>query len=170
MLNPGDYAIVSGYGVCRISSVGHPSLPAADPARNYYTLDSVHDNGTVHIPCDTSEEQMRPVISKEKALSLLSGIPSMKIKRNRDKTRLIRYNNAINDGRPEALLPVIMEIYQGNIEEIKKGKPIRNYTEATIFRKAEEMLNEELSIAMGCRPDDVTGIIRNVVETARKAE
>ena len=44
MLNPGDYAIVSGYGVCRISSVGHPSLPAADPARNYYTLDSVHDN------------------------------------------------------------------------------------------------------------------------------
>ena len=26
MYNPGDYAVVSRYGVCRIVSVGHPSL------------------------------------------------------------------------------------------------------------------------------------------------
>ena len=170
MLNPGDYAIVSGYGVCRISSVGHPSLPAADPARNYYTLDSVLDNGTVHIPCDTSEEQMRPVISKEKAFSLLSGIPSMKIKRNRDKTRLIRYNNAINDGRPEALLPVIMEIYQLHSSSISKGKPICNVTEASMLREAERLFNSEIGQALGCEASAVPDFIKSTLKNCHRAE
>ncbi len=168
MYNPGDCAVVSGYGVCRIDSVGHPSLSLADQNVDYYTLIPLNENCRIHIPCTAAENRIRPVIMKDKALTLLSGIPSMRVDTKKDKLRMVRYQNAINDGRPEALLPMIMEIYRSNIGRISKGKGFGNYTESEFFRKAEGMFNDEISMAIGCEPEEVNGIIRDMVETAGK--
>ena len=60
MFNPGDYVVVSGYGVCRVDSVGQLSLSCADRGRDYYTLNPVNDECTIHIPCDSDAGHMRP--------------------------------------------------------------------------------------------------------------
>ncbi len=71
MYNPGDYVVVPGYGVCRIDSVGHPSLSPADVNVDYYTLSPLNEKCRIHIPCSASDGRMRPVIMKDKALALL---------------------------------------------------------------------------------------------------
>ena len=168
MYNPGDYVVVSGYGVCRVDSVGHPSISIADQNVDYYTLIPLNEKCRIYIPCAASDSRIRPIIIKDKALALLSGIPSIRVNTKKDKLRMVRYQNAINDGRPEALLPMMMEIYRSNLERLSKGKGFGNYTESAFFRKAEGMFNEEISMAIGCKPDEVNGIIKDMVETAGK--
>ena len=168
MYNPGDYAVVSRYGVCRVDSVGHPSLSCADPSIDYYTLSPVNEACMIYIPCNISEERIRPVITKEQALSLIKSIPSIKIRKGKDKQRLVRYKEAMASGRPDALLPVIMEIWQMNEDTIRKGKPISKITEAAIFREAEAMFNSEMGQALGCSASVVPEVIHEMVITAER--
>ena len=168
MYNPGDYAVVSRYGVCRVDSVGHPSLSCANPSIDYYTLSPVNEDCVIYIPCNISNERIRPVITREQALSLIMSIPSIKIRRGKDKQRLVRYKEAMASGSPDVLLPVIMEIWQMNEDTIRKGKPISKITEATIFKEAETMFNSEMGQALGCSASDVPGIIHEMVTTAER--
>ena len=168
MYNPGDYAVVSRYGVCRIVSVGHPSLSCADPSVDYYTLRPLREDCVIHIPCSISSEHLRPVITEEQALDLIKSIPAIRIKRIKDMQRTQRYRDAVASGNPAMLLPVIMEIWQLNEDTIRKGRPISRVTEATIFREAEMMFNSEMGHALGCSAADVPGVIRRMVKPATR--
>ena len=168
MYNPGDYAVVSRYGVCRVNSVGHPSLSCADTSIDYYALSPVNEDCVIYIPCNISEERLRPVITKEQALSLIKSIPSIKTRKGKDKQRLLRYKEAMASGHPDALLAVIMEIWQMNEDTIRKGRPISKIVEATIFREAETMFNSEMGQALGCRASDVPDVIHKMVTTAER--
>lgn len=166
MYNPGDYVVVSRYGICRIDSVGHLSLSCADPSVDYYTLCPVSEDCVIYIPCSISSEHLRPVITKEQALDLIKSIPAIKIKKVKDKQRTQRYKDTVASCNPAMLLPVIMEIWQMNEETIRKGRPISRITEATIFREAELMFNSEMGHALGCSASDVPGVIHEMVKTA----
>ena len=168
MYNPGDYAVVSRYGVCRIVSVGHPSLSCADPSVDYYTLRPLCEDCVIHIPCSISSEHLRPVITEDQALDLIKSIPAIRIKRIKDRQRTQRYRDAVASGNPAMLLPVIMEIWQLNEDTIRKGRPISRVTEATIFREAEMMFNSEMGHALGCSAADVSGVIRRMVKPAAR--
>ncbi len=168
MYNPGDYAVVSRYGVCRIDSVGHPSLSCADPSVDYYTLCPINEDCVIYIPCSIANERLRPVIAKEQALNLIKSIPAIEIKKVKDRQRTQRYKEAIASGNPAVLLPVIMEIWQMNEDTIRKGRPISRSTEAAIFREAETMFNSEMGQALGCSASDVPGVIHEMVITAER--
>ena len=168
MYNPGDYAVVSRYGVCRIDSVGHPSLSCADPSVDYYTLCPINEDCVIYIPCSIANERLRAVIAKEQALNLIKSIPAIEIKRVKDRQRTQRYKEAIASGNPAVLLPVIMEIWQMNEDTIRKGRPISRSTEAAIFREAETMFNSEMGQALGCSASDVPGAINKMVITAER--
>lgn len=122
----------------------------------------------IYIPYNISEERIRPIITKEQALSLIRSIPSIKTSKGKDKQRLLRYKEAMASGRPDVLLPVIMEIWQMNEDTIRKGKPIRKISEATIFREAETMFNCEMGQALGCSASDVPDVIHKMVTTAER--
>ena len=166
MYNPGDYAVVSRYGVCRVDSIGHPSISCADPAVNYYRLCPVSENCVIYIPCNNSGECLRPVISREQALKLIRSIPAIRISKVKDKQRTVRYKEAILSGRPDELLPVIMEIWQNNEDTVVKGKPIARITEAELFRQAEALFNSEMGCALGCSACDIPGIIHKMLATS----
>ena len=100
MYNPGDYVVVSRYGICRIDSVGHLSLSCADPSVDYYTLCPVSEDCVIYIPCSISSEHLRPVITKEQALDLIKSIPAIKIKKVKDKQRTQRYKDAVDSCNP----------------------------------------------------------------------
>ena len=170
MYNPGDYAVVSRYGVCRIDSVGHPSLPCADPSVDYYTLRPLREDCVIHIPCSISSEHLRPVITEDQALDLIKSIPAIRIRKVKDRQRTQRYKEAVDSGNPAMLLPVIMEIWQLNEDTVRKGRPISRITEATIFREAEMIFNCEIGHALGCSAADVPGVIRRMVKTAAAAQ
>ena len=122
----------------------------------------------IYIPCNISEERIRPVIAIEQALSLIRSIPTIKTRKGKDKQRLLRYKEAMASGRPDVLLPVIMEMWQMNEEAIRKGKPISKITEAAIFREAEAMFNSEMGQALGCSASDVPDVIHEMVITAER--
>lgn len=168
MFNPGDCAVVSRYGVCRIDSVGHPSLSWADPAVDYYTLRPLREDCVIHIPCNTSSGHLRPVITDVQALDLIKSIPSIRISKVKDKHRMQRYKEVVASGNPAMLLPVIMEILHLNEDRIQKGRPISGVTEASLFREAETLFNSEMGQALGCSPSDVPGVINEVVKTAER--
>ena len=170
MFNPGDYVVVSGYGVCRVDSVGQLSLSCADRGRDYYTLNPVNDECTIHIPCDSDAGHMRPLVTKADAVSLIRTIPSIKVRSQKDKLRTVRYREAISDGRPEVLLPVIMEIYQLHSSSISKGKPICNVTEASMLREAERLFNSEIGQALGCEASAVPDFIKSTLKNCHRAE
>ena len=166
MYNSGDYAVVSGSGVCRVDSVGRLSIPGADPDKEYYTLRPVDDNCVLHIPADISDERMRPIITRNQAISLIKNIPNVTISKKKDNQRLARYKEILADGKPEALLNVVIEIYQLNADSLAKGKPIEKMTEASIFRDAEFLFNSEISKAIGCEPSEVPEVIQNILSAA----
>lgn len=166
MYNSGDYAVVSGSGVCRVDSVGHLSIPSADPAKEYYTLKPINDNCVLHIPFDISNERMRPIITKEQAIALIRNIPHVVVDKKKDNQRLARYKEGLANGKPEVLLKIVIEIYQRNADSIAKGKPIGKMTEASIFRDAEFLFNSEISKAFGCEPSEVPEVIQNILSAA----
>lgn len=163
MYKAGDYVAVAGYGICRVVSVGFLTLSGADPSKKYYTLCSEHEGSLLYIPCEISAERMRPVISKENAVSLIKNIPLMKYDFGRDKQRILRYRQALQDGRPEVLLPVIRELYEKWHDPFKK-KSSGSMTENSIFREAEEMLNAEFAVALGCDSSEVPSLIERIVD------
>lgn len=166
MYNSGDYAVVSGSGVCRVDFVGRLSIPDADPDKEYYTLRPVDDNCVIHIPSEISDERMRPIITKEQAIALIKSIPNVTIGRKKDNRRLARYKEILADGKPDALLNVVIEIYQLNADSLAKGKPIGKMTEASIFRDAEFLFNSEISKAIGCEQSEVPKVIQHILSTA----
>ncbi len=170
MYNSGDYVVVSGSGICCIDSVGHLSIPYADPEKEYYTLRSVNDNCVLHIPLDISDERMRPIITKEQALDLIRKIPSVVVNKKKDNQRIARLKEGLVDGKPDALLRVVIEIYQRNADSFSKGKPIGKMSEASIFREAEFMFNSEISKAIGCEPSEVPKVIQSILLTSDSVE
>ncbi len=165
-MRKGDYAAVPGYGICTVVSIGHPAIPNADPGTSYYTLCPEHDSSCLYIPVNADEACIRPIISKDEALALIGSIPGVKLCSGSDKFRIVRYREAIGIGTPDALLPLIMEIYQRNSVSISKGKGIKLPAEAHIFKEAEELFNDEMAHALGCAPSEIPRLIEEMVSTA----
>ncbi len=87
----------------------------------------------------------------------------MKVNHSSDKTRLIRYKEAIADGRPLPLLSVILEIYQKNKESIEKGKGIGKMTERSIFLDAQDLFESEMAHALGVAQEEVQPLIHKAL-------
>lgn len=68
-----DYVVYGSEGVCRVESIGHPDVSGLDRHKEYYTLMSVHRNGKIYTPTDSSI-LMRNVITEESAKELLKKI------------------------------------------------------------------------------------------------
>ncbi len=165
MFRIGDYVVRRGYGICRIEAIGHPSV-RKDVEREYYTLRPIDDSGLLHVPVDASEDMLRAVISKDEAIALIDGIPSMKIsKGTNDRLRTARYKEAIDSGSLKELLNMIKEIYEKNKSTILKGKGIASVNEGKLFTEAEGMFTSEIALALGCKASDVPAYISEHIKT-----
>lgn len=159
MFNAGDWAVLSGYGICKVVSIGHPNSTGANATREYYTLVPQLDGGTVHIPVDMEGEKLRHPMTRAEAMALIDSIPRIRISSAKDKTRLQRYKNTVADGTPAQLLQMIMEIYNNEKSRKGKGMTASDY----VFRDAEQQLLSEMALALECKVEDVPSIIQSSI-------
>ena len=62
MFQPGDFVVYGSSGVCRVIRVGALESRAADPSRQYYTLQPVFEAEVIYTPVD-SGVFMRPAMT-----------------------------------------------------------------------------------------------------------
>lgn len=166
MYQKGDCIIYGNTGVCRVTDVGVPQgLPAAGEEKLYYTLSPVYGNGTIYIPVDSSVF-MRPVISREEALELIDRIPEIEEDtfQSRDQRAMAEhYNASLKSHACEDLLQLIKTLRLRSKTLADKGKK-PGKTDMQYRKRAEELLYEELAVALDMPVDQVQSYITHSVE------
>lgn len=162
MYQKGDYIVYRSTGVCRVEEVGIPTdFPAAVQGVQYYQLSPVRGAGTIYIPVD-SKVFMRPVISREQALELIASIPSIEERPNYSKDQkalTAHYKALLQTHDCITLVQLIKDINKKARVLSEKGKSAGK-TDTQYRKQAEELLREELSIALGIPLAEVSDYIK----------
>lgn len=165
MFEKGDLIIYGGNGVCRVEEIGVPEgIPVMEEAKQYYTLIPIFGTGKIYIPTD-ADVFMRPVISREEALELISKIPEIQEDTccNCDQRILAEhYRNCIQSHQCEDLVQLIKTVYIKNQALTAQGrKPGK--TDVQYMKRAEDLLHGELSVALDIPLEEVPGFIEQEV-------
>jgi len=165
MFEVGTLVVYESSGVCRVDGVGVPSgLSGARKGKLYYTLTPIHGTGTIYIPVD-ARAFMRPVISRDEALELISRIPDIDETGcdDRDPRMLAaRYRGYLQNHDCESLVQLIKTIYVKN-RNLAKNSRKPGMTDMQYMKRAKELLHGELSVALDIPCDQVEDYIRQAV-------
>jgi CarD family transcriptional regulator len=165
MYSVGDLVVYGSVGICRVEAVGVPALPTVDASRSYYTLAPVYKDGRIYAPVDTGVF-MRPVMSRDVALSLIRRIPT--IDESVYETRQMgllkeHYRTLLRSHDCADWVHVIKSIYVKQRALAESRKCLGNL-EAQYMKQAEEMLYNELAVALDLPRGAVKGYIEDAVE------
>lgn len=165
MFQKGDYIIYGNTGVCQVEDICTPDgISAASNDKLYYRLTPVYGQGTIYIPVDTSI-YMRPVISREQALQLISDIPAIQADTfcSRDQRILAEhYKEKIHSHECETLIQLIKTLYQ-KTQTVTKQRKRPCQTDLQYMKKAEELLHGEISVALGIPLEKVPDYISQTI-------
>jgi len=146
----GDYIIYGDSDVCRVTDIGVPEIHMkTSPNRQFYFLETQFYKGMIYAPVDT-QVPMRPVIGKEEALELIERMPELEscVSQLSDKKKLTEHYDALMAPHTsEALARTAKSIYEKYHSPGAKTR-LPNSTEASYYKKANDLLLQELSIAL----------------------
>ncbi len=159
-------------GICRVEEVGTPeSLPGVDKEKLYYKLVPVRSASTIYTPVDTSVF-MRPVMTKEAADHLIDRIPEISEDsfECRDPRMLAEhYRTSLQTHECEDLIRLIKTVYRKSKKLVQNGKK-PGKTDQQYRKRAEELLHEELSVALGISFDEVPAYIEQRISALEVAQ
>ena len=126
----------------------------------YYTLTPLFGSGTVYTPVDT-KVFMRPVITGEEAQDLIRRMPEIEpcCCSGTDQRALSEHYQC------ESLVKIIKAVYLKAQQAAAKGKKLGK-TDQQFMKRAEELLYEELSLALDMPKDQVKDHILQTLEPA----
>ena len=165
MYSIGDYVIYGDSDVCQVTQIGVPDMKFhKSTGKTYYFLETKFYRGVIYAPTDT-HVAMRPVISREEALKLIESMPSIPCDpcAGSDKKKLIEHYDRLMDGHTcLALAQTAKSIYE---KYHASGARIRlpNSTEAGFYKKASELLLQELAVSLQETIEEVQKRIEAVV-------
>ena len=161
MFQEGDLVVYGSSGVCRVVQIGVLESRAADPNRQYYTLQPLFESERIYTPVD-SGVFMRPAMTKEEAQNLIRQIPEIDgdvcTERNPANLR-IHYEASLQSHECRELIRMIKGIRRKTRETEKKGRKM-GQVDQRYRKKAEGLLHGELSIALGIPLDQVERYIQ----------
>ena len=156
MFSIGDKIIYGENGVCTVSKIAPLDQSGASPGRLFYHLEPLIGSGTYFTPVD-SGAFMRPVISREEAEALIDAMPSIApaiCRDNRFNHVDAFYKELFRQHSCEALVAIV----KGLRERMNEKKTKSSRAESTM-KRARDMLNGELSIALGMEVSEVEDYI-----------
>ena len=172
MVQKGDLIVYGNTGICRVEEVGTPeSLPGVDKEKLYYKLVPVRSASTIYTPVDTSVF-MRPVMTKEAADHLIDRIPEISEDsfECRDPRMLAEhYRTSLQTHECEDLIRLIKTVYRKSKKLVQNGKK-PGKTDQQYRKRAEELLHEELSVALGISFDEVPAYIEQRISALEVAQ
>lgn len=154
MFQIGDY-VVYKREVCKIKQIKEKFFYNND----YYILNPISDDSLViNVPVDNKLGLLRSIISKSEALNLIELIPKIEINYSDDKMIENEYKKLLNSNKLEDIVKVIKMTYLRNDKRATQGKKLSEKDEL-YFKKAEDILYNELSISLGMTYEDVKDYI-----------
>ena len=167
MFQEGDLVVYGSRGVCRVVQIGALESRAADPNRQYYTLQPLFESERIYTPVD-SGVFMRPAMTKEEAQNLIRQIPEIDgdvcTERNPANLR-IHYEASLQSHECRELIRMIKGIRRKTRETEKKGRKM-GQVDQRYRKKAEGLLHGELAIALGIPREEVEDYIHSALEEA----
>ena len=167
MFQEGDLVVYGSSGVCRVVQIGVLESRAADPNRQYYTLQPLFESERIYTPVD-SGVFMRPAMTKEEAQNLIRQIPEIDgdvcTERNPANLR-IHYEASLQSHECRELIRMIKGKRHKTRETEKKGRKM-GQVDQRYRKKAEGLLHGELAIALGIPREEVEDYIHSALEEA----
>ena len=162
MFSKNDLIVYGNTGVCKVRDIC--TLKEKSDGRLYYKLEPVFEKCVILVPVDT-KIFMRPVISKDEAMELISRLPGLKISlpeahNNRQLSEYYKSSFTFHDCHELGLM--IKTIYTKINSQTSSGKkPCQ--TDLKYIKKAEELFYGELSVVLDIPYEDVPGFIEKTV-------
>ena len=156
MFSVGDKIIYGESGVCTVDRIETLDIGGAQKGKLYYQLSPLVGSGTLFVPVD-SGVYMRHVMSREEAEALIDAIPSIEPAICNDH----RFNHVDAFYRELFRLhtcETLVSIVKGLRHRLSQKKTRSSRAEATM-RRAKDMLDGELSVALGLELNEVEGYV-----------
>ncbi len=164
MYSLGDKIIYGENGVCTVVKIAPLDMSGADRQKLYYHLTPLVGSGTYFTPVD-SNAFMRPVMSREEAEAFIDTIPSIEpavCNDSRFNHVDAFYKELFRKHTCEALVAIV----KGLRSRLTERKTRSSRAEVTM-KRAKDMLNGELSIALGIGIDEVDDYISSRINAAK---
>lgn len=147
-----DYVIYKR-DVCIINSIKEKFMKNED----YYCISPISDKSlTINVPVNSN--LLRDMISKERALEIISNIPSISAIDSNDKSLENIYKELLNTEDELDLVRIIKTTYLRNKDRVDHGKKIGDKDD-TYFKKAESCLYNLLRIPLNMSYDECKNFI-----------
>ncbi len=167
MIQTGDYIIYGSNGVCKVEAIGTVNKEGIPKDKYYYTLIPVYTRGNrIYTPVDNSKVVIRPVISKEEALSLIDSMVELKvldISEDRRGEEVIKEVLGKCDCYETA--KIFKSLYIKRQLKADQGKK-QNIREDKYFNLTKENLIREMAITMGV---DIQHIEDLLIKSVKKS-
>ena len=165
MYQIGDLIVYGGEGVCRVEEIGVPPIRGVNKERQYYTLLPLYRSGKVFAPVD-SNVFMRPVITHDEAVALISGIPNLEASvYENSNLRFLNeyYQSNLQNYTCEGLLQLIHNTRAKREVMRSRGKKL-GLVDERYMKRAVDMLHGELAVALGIERSAVSQYISDTLE------
>lgn len=163
MYKIGDMIVYEGScSVCMISDIAAFDFLGSDEDRLYYVLKPLRQDCVIYNPVDNADAMMRPIITKDEAQQLIDGIPEMDVTKTNLGVRRFQeakqiaqhYESIIKERDCASLIGLVMSIQDRKQSLAKQDRHIGSM-EASTMKRAENMLFDELSVALSIPKEDV---------------
>ena len=159
MYSVGDYLVHPGQGVCQVKDV-------TEGPQAVYQLLPVGKRHPVHISFPVSnEDRLRPVLSRGEAEKIIESYPSMELESFQARNNSLEEEHYRNEMRQGSCLDSvrIAKTFRVRIEELSARNKKPPVVYERILKEARERSSMELSIALGCTPEDVNLLFQRMM-------
>ena len=120
----GDFVSESVTGICKIEDILYLNTQDEKNNKLYYLMKPIEDEKEkIYVPVSNSDSRLRLCMTEETAWNLIKRIPEISTAwTNNEKLREQNYKAAVRANDPEALVAVIIMIYQRKQKRLDKRK------------------------------------------------
>lgn len=165
MFEMGAMLVHPTYGVCKVVQIGQINMKNRKDDRLYYTLIPLYDaKSKLFIPTDSEGLGLRPVMSKENAIKLMTTLKDLEpITVQNEKEREKIFKEFMHKGSCEDVSRVIKTLYLRKQARLTAGKKIVSVDEKYLLM-AREKLYGELAVSLGIEKNGVEDYIAQYLE------
>jgi CarD family transcriptional regulator len=163
-----ELVIYGGTGVCRVKEVTEKKMSGGE-ARMYYVLDPLFQDGTIYTPVDT-KTYMRPVMTAPEAERVIDAIPDLKAECYHDRNfnqLATRYEQVLGSHEFLDIVGLALSIREKKVQAELQSKKL-GQVDTKFMKRAESLINGELSVALGIPQEEVPGYIECRVQKVRQ--
>lgn len=160
-----EFVVYGKNGVCEIEDIRIMNF--AGQREEYYILRPKSSRAsTVYVPVNKDElvARMRFIITSKQANEILTSVSGEMVEWIDDKgLRLEQFNSIVSSGDIREIILLIICMRKKRAEKESQNKHLSS-TDENILRLAEELVEEELSLALDCSAESALEYLNNKID------